>query len=151
MVDKNSKFLSIKDFKFTIPIQIRFSDLDIYNHVNHAVFLSYSEYARVSYTQELIKNNPNYKVSWIIANVNIDYFKQLLLTDQLILGVRTLKIGSKSATLLVGFWIKKDNNFENIAISSVTAVCFDFKSQTSILIPENVKEVIYNFEIIKPL
>ena len=40
-------------FRFTIPIEVRFRDLDALNHVNNAVYFTYMEHARFAYLRHL--------------------------------------------------------------------------------------------------
>jgi acyl-CoA thioester hydrolase len=37
------------DFKFSTPIEVRYSDLDAQRHLNHAKYFSFMEQARCKY------------------------------------------------------------------------------------------------------
>ena len=67
--------LSINDFYFTHRIVTRFRDMDTFNHINNAVFLSYAEDARILFFKRW---NIDYKErSLIVASAKVDYIKQL--------------------------------------------------------------------------
>ena len=46
--------LSDRPFRFTLPVEVRFRDLDALGHVNNAVYLTYLESARMEKEVELV-------------------------------------------------------------------------------------------------
>ena len=65
----------LEDFTFKHKIKTRFKDLDAFNHVNNAIFLSYIEDARITFFQRW--NLIDDKRSIIVAAVKIDYLRQI--------------------------------------------------------------------------
>ena len=41
-------------YKVAIPIQVRFSDIDMFHHVNNTIYPAYIELARLEYFREHI-------------------------------------------------------------------------------------------------
>lgn len=63
--------IDLKNFKYKMIINIRWSDMDAIGHVNNATYLTYLEEARICYLNDVI--NWNSKVDGIIlASVNIN-------------------------------------------------------------------------------
>ena len=76
-------------------IEIRWRDLDAFNHVNHVVFLTYLEEARIGYLVPLGAEASD----MILARVEIDFRAPLQRGDELEIGVRPARIGTKSFDL----------------------------------------------------
>jgi len=136
-----------REFKHKINIKVRFSDLDAMRHVNNAAYLSYLEEARISYFNDLLnraKNNLNYGV--VIARIEIDYIKPIVLGDELEILSRVSKIGNKSSEMEHLIVIKHEGGNIPAAAAVTKLVSYDYKNQVSILIPEEVKEKIKAFE-----
>ncbi|MBC7745311.1 MAG: thioesterase family protein, partial [Flavobacterium sp.] len=51
--------MSLNSFNYKIPLHVRFADIDLFGHVNNAVYLTYFEIARSSYWSEVIQWNWN--------------------------------------------------------------------------------------------
>ena len=86
-------------YKLWFPEHVRFADTDINGHVNHAVFLSYFETARVAITRnpalELLEPGENFNV----VRVEVDYKTELKFPAQFEVGLRGIKYGRTSFRL----------------------------------------------------
>ncbi|MGA7723089.1 MAG: thioesterase family protein [Ignavibacteriaceae bacterium] len=136
-----------KNFKHKIKINVRFSDLDAMRHVNNAAYLSYLEEARISYFNDVLnrpKNSLNFGV--VIARIEIDYLQPIMLGDELEIITRVSKLGNKSSDVEHLIIIIRGEARIHAASALTKLVSFDYQSQRSILIPENVKEKIIAFE-----
>mgnify|MGYP003438936599 CR=1 FL=1 len=76
-------------------MDVRFRDLDPLGHVNNAVFLSYMELARIRYFQRI---SPDWleEGHFVVARMEVDYLRPILLGDEVFVGVRTVGIGRSS-------------------------------------------------------
>ena len=125
--------LNLKDFNFKYNIQTRFRDLDAFNHVNNAVFLSYFEDARKSFFERW---NINFtERSLIVASIKIDYLIQLKHPSDLIVGQKISRLGSKSFDILSILF--HDN--EQICTATTTIVCYNFLDKKTIPLFEEIK------------
>ncbi|WP_077621318.1 acyl-CoA thioesterase [Sediminibacillus massiliensis] len=86
-------------FNFSIPIKIRFSETDMFGHVNNVSAFIYFEEARI----EFLKSKGLFTLSSspastfpIVADLQCDYHKQIYLHDQLDLYVKADYIGNTS-------------------------------------------------------
>ena len=125
---------NLKDFKFKYSINTRFRDIDAFNHVNNAVFLTYFEDARRSFFERW---NINLKEkSLIVASVKIDYLQQLKHPSSLIVAQKVSRLGTKSFDILSVLFY--DNT--QISIATTTIVCYDFLAKKTVPLFEEIKK-----------
>ena len=65
---------------FTAPVHVRWSDIDMYQHINHATMVTILEEARIPFLREPFGEEIT-TIGLLIAEVNISYKAQLLLVD----------------------------------------------------------------------
>jgi acyl-CoA thioester hydrolase len=65
-------------------IEIRWNDLDVMGHVNHAVFLTYLEEARDEWLGRMLED-PEQIWNYVVARIEIDYRRELELADDVVL------------------------------------------------------------------
>jgi acyl-CoA thioester hydrolase len=79
-------------------IEIRWRDLDAFNHVNHVVFLTYLEEVRDEWLGRVL-DDPALVWGYVIARVEIDYRRELTLEDDVVIARCSLeRLGTKSLT-----------------------------------------------------
>ena len=128
---------------FKIPIQIRFNDIDLLGHVNSTVYLTYFELARINYFDQLKKD---LKIDWatmsfVVAKIEMEYKKQVLLEDKIYATVSVSRIGTKSYDMTCSI-TRNDNGIETeVAKGTAIIVCFNFKLNQSVAIPEEWKPI----------
>ena len=125
----------ITDFKFQHSLRTRWIDLDAFRHINNAVYLSYIEDARLELLSRWKITQDGKSV--IVASVTIDYYKQVLHPTELIIGQRVSRIGNKSFDI-TSIVFNKDTQ-ESICQSVITIVCFDFSSNKTVLVYNEIK------------
>ena len=77
-------------------IEIRWVDLDVYGHVNHAVYLTYLEECRDEWLGGAL-GDPSTIWSYVVARVEIDYRRELRLEDDVVVACCGLvRIGTSS-------------------------------------------------------
>jgi acyl-CoA thioester hydrolase len=65
---------------FVAPVHVRWSDIDVYQHINHATMVTILEEARIPFLREPFGANIR-TIGLLIAEVNIAYKGQLRLVD----------------------------------------------------------------------
>ena len=65
---------------FTAPVHVRWSDIDMYQHINHATMVTLLEEARIPFLREPFGEQIT-TIGLLIAEVNIVYKGQLRLVD----------------------------------------------------------------------
>jgi acyl-CoA thioester hydrolase len=77
-------------------IEIRWRDLDAFNHVNHVVFLTYLEEARDEWLGRAL-GDPGDVWGYVVARVAIDYRRELSIeNDEVVATCRLERIGNSS-------------------------------------------------------
>ena len=136
----------MSDFKFYVPIGVRYGDLDPQWHVNNSRFLTYMEHARLEYLQHLGffdgKSFLDYRL--IIADVHVSYKAPIELGQPVRVGTRTQKIGNKSITF--EYVVEDDSGSQVFATGEVVGVCYNFRSHHTLPVPAEWRRRIAEFE-----
>jgi len=91
-----------QDFSFFHPISVRFSETDMFGHLNNTVAFTYFEEARIEFL-----NAKGFMVEWlsnnsaipVVADLQCDYLKPIFFGDKLKLFVKADKVGNSSVDL----------------------------------------------------
>lgn len=86
-------------FKHTLPIQIRFNDVDKFGHINNAVYFSFYDLGKTKYFESVCPN-----VNWnndaiVVVHIDVDFMSQIFSTDDISVQTAITKIGTKSFEL----------------------------------------------------
>ena len=121
-------------FSFFTKINTRWRDLDAFNHINHAMYLTYLETGRFDFLNDI----KELKKSIIMASISVDYHKQGYHPSKLFIGQKIISIGNTSFQMLASIFNDKD---KQPLVSSLTVlVCFDFKNQKTISVPKIISQ-----------
>lgn len=125
-----------KDFQFSAPIQIRFSDIDGYLHVNNGIYFNYFEHSRAVYLYQVC-NWDVMTVGTVVGRIEIDYLKPIHLMDKVEALVRCSRLGNSSFDLeqiLIG---KNEQGEEKVfAKCKCIMVAVDMKTMKPVPVPE---------------
>lgn len=139
--------MELENYNFSLPIQMRWNDLDALGHVNNALFVTYFEIARGYFMTKACPRWNWLKDMFLIANVNVDFKKELLLTaNEPKVHMKTTNIGTKSFVLQYAITSKKDGEIILHASGTTTQIMFDMKTRTTIEIPDWVREGLTSFD-----
>ena len=131
-------------YKHKTKIQIRFKDIDKLGHVNNANHITYFELSRVDYFDALAEEGVT--IDWInegviLARVEMEYLQPILLEDTLYVYTWGSRMGSKSFDMACSM-VRMVNGVEVEAAKGLAViVCFNYKTNQSILIPEKWKGI----------
>jgi acyl-CoA thioester hydrolase len=107
--------------------RVRFRDCDAMGHVNNAVFSTYLEEARIGVLGGL---SP-----FILARVEIDFRSQLRAGEEIEVGTRCSRVGTKSFDL--EHQIR--SNGRVVADAKSVLVAYDYESEASVPLSEEMK------------
>lgn len=129
----------IGELDFFIPIQIRFSDIDGYQHVNNGIYFNYYEHSRAAYLLDYCGWDLM-EVGSVVAHVGIDYFLPIHLNDTLKAYVRCSKVGNTSFDL-EQYLIGKTAEGKDVIFSKChcTLVSVDMKTMKPVSIPDGYR------------
>jgi acyl-CoA thioester hydrolase len=133
----------MEGFRFVHTQEVTFRELDVFGHVNNAVYLTYLENARIGYLREVLNIESFEDLLVILAKVRIDFRSRASLGEVLEIGARVSRIGTKSFDLdhEVG---GPDSRL--VAVASTTLVTFDYRGDTTMPVPDLWRERIESFE-----
>lgn len=139
----NPKKLSVQEvkdlFNFSLPIQIRFSDIDGYMHVNNGIYFSYFEHGRAAYLYQVCGWDVM-EVGTVVANIQIDYLRPIQIFDKVEAFVRCSNIGNSSFVLDQYLLGKTQDGQERIFAHCIcTMVSVNMKTMRPVAIPEEYR------------
>jgi acyl-CoA thioester hydrolase len=132
----------MQNFTFSMPLILRWSDIDELRHVNNAKYLTFFEEARIQYNHAV--GNWNWTTEgFLIASANINFRKPLFLRDEPTIFARVSKIGNKSFDMEYHIYNK---NGELCAEGMTVQVAINLQTSTPIPVPEKIKGLMRAFE-----
>jgi acyl-CoA thioester hydrolase len=133
----------MEGFRFVCPQEVTFRDLDVFGHVNNAVYLTYIENARIGYLREVLGIESLDDLLVIVARVNIDFRSRASLGETLEVGTRVSRIGTKS------FDVEHEIHGPDgrlVARAETTLVTFDYRGDATMPVPDLWRERIEAYE-----
>ena len=130
-------------------IEIRFTDVDSQNHVNHTAIVEWIAHARV----KLIAEKANQYENWlwkdksknegpeldnVLVNLEVNFHKEVLYPGTIEVSGRVLNVGSKSVT--TEFFIYSKDNL--VAEAQCINVFFRNSDKKSVNIPDKLKDIL---------
>src|SRR5467141_4882959 len=126
--------------RFLTDVQMRFRDLDGMGHVNNAVYLSYTELARMQFYLQVANKKTLDEIDFILAHVDIDFESQAVWGDQIQVAVWPAKIGTSSFTLR--YEISEKRTRRVLARANSVLVSYDYEKKKSKPIPPEFRKVL---------
>jgi acyl-CoA thioester hydrolase len=124
-----------EDFPKLVTISTRWSDNDIYLHVNNVIYFSYFDTA---VNQNLLEHGvleiENSDVIGLVVNNQCQFFASIAFPDVVYVGVAVEKIGNSSVTYRLGIFKNQENTLS--ALGSFTHVYVDRQTHRPVSIPE---------------
>jgi len=130
-----------KDFKFQTEIRVRFSETDMYGHVNNTVPFVYFEQARIDYLNSLGVFNAEKAESSIlvVADLQCDFVKQVYFGETLHVMVKTASVGTSSMDL---HYLALNENKEAVFVGRGTLVLLDAATGKGKALSEEEKQLL---------
>ncbi|TYO95798.1 acyl-CoA thioester hydrolase [Geothermobacter ehrlichii] len=125
--------------QLSTEIEIRFSDLDAYGHVNNATFFTYLETARVKFFRDRFAELMRSGILFLVAEATCRYLQPIGLDDRVLIDVWADKVGRRSFTL--GYRMH-DGNDKVFARAGTVMVCFDQKAGTPTALPDDFRNAL---------
>lgn len=130
--------LQRQDFPKIFSMTTRWSDNDIYLHVNNVVYFSYFDTA---VNQNLLESGAltieNSAVVGLVVNNQCQFFASIAFPDTVHVGLSVEKIGNSSVTYRLGIFKNDENQLS--ALGSYTHVYVNRKTQRPVPIPEQTR------------
>ena len=140
--------MPLTDFRCITRFRVPYSDVDMMQHVNHAAYVVWAETARCVYFDEILREPINGANGMILARLHLDYGQPLDYREEVAVACRIARLGRKSFDFAYEIW--SETRQLEAARGSSTMVAYDYKAQSSIVVPERWREIIAAYEVVTP-
>ena len=137
------------DYAWFLPIQTRWTDNDVYGHINNAVYYFYFDAAVNAYLiQEgaLVINGPG--EIGLVVDTGCSYFAPAAFPDTIHAGLRVTKTGTSSVRFEVGIF--KNDDPLAVAQGHFVHVYVDEQSRKPAALSDNLKAALRKIEKAAP-
>lgn len=142
---ENEKAVKMEEspaFRHSIPVQMRFNDIDVLGHINNSVYFSYYDLGKTAYFTTIRKELLDWqRADVVVANVNCNFYAPVYFGEpisvttrvesiheksfklhQRIVNLSTKEIKSECVTIMVGYDIKNHCSAK-LSAAWVKAIC----------------------------
>lgn len=139
---------STVSFEYTTAVEVRYTDIDTYGHVNNATYATYFEEARIDYLNDVVDaseallSGGESGTGIVIANLEVDFVQPVRISDSVTVAVRIPRLGEKSFPF--EYEVRTENGVA--ATGETTVVTYDRDAESSRSIPEDWRSAITQFE-----
>lgn len=145
-MSENSRIPEAKyPFRHKLELQLRFTDVDMFGHVNNSVYLQYCDLGKLRYFNDALGGDfLNSELQVVVVNINCDFHAPSFLQEHLEVWTAIEAIGEKSLTLEQR--IVNPDTDEVKFIAKTVMVGFDPKTMKSTEIPSGPRKAFEEFE-----
>ena len=87
-------------FRHRMPVQIRFTDIDMLGHLNNSIYLQFMDLAKVQYFADANGGPVDmHNIDIVIANINANFLSQTVYGEELDVLTQVESVGNKSMVL----------------------------------------------------
>lgn len=128
-----------QEFSFYTDIKIRFSETDMFGHVNNVSPFIYFEQARIEYLHEkgVFSLDPGVETAPIVADLQCDFIEQMYFGDTLRLFVKANSVGNSSIDI---HYLGLNQDEKICLIGRGALVNVDVKTGKPVRISDDVRE-----------
>ncbi len=131
-------------FRHVMPVQIRFSDVDQFGHMNNSSYFSLYDLAKTSYIRDVCGEMKWNKWGVVVANINADFLAPVFFSDDIEIETTVVHLGHKSLTLLQRAVNKTDGLLK--CQCRTVMVGYNVASKEPIELPLEFKQAICAYE-----
>ena len=133
-----------------VPIEVRFTDVDSDNHVNHLAVAEWVAHARVTMIDEKVKQsglNLLSDINYVLVKLSIDFREQVVYPNFIEVQGKILRIGTKSLTTQYSVYIPgkhfgSPETHKIVAVAECVSVFVDATdSRKGVEIPDELRKI----------
>jgi acyl-CoA thioester hydrolase len=131
-------------FRCSVAIPIRYADIDAQHHLNNVAYFTFMEHARVEYLRQvgLWEVGDFESIGMILAETSCRFTAPAYMGEVVTVRVRVSHLGNKSFR----FQYLLETTRGTIAEGESAQVCYDYRQQRTIPMPESWRETILAYE-----
>ena len=126
----------------TLPIQIRFNDVDQMGHVNNAVIMEYFDIGKSAFFTAAGIPPEQGDFTVMIVHFEVDFTSQIRYHDKIAVTTAVKRIGNKS--IAVEQHIVNQESGVDCAVCRTVMAGYCRSTHSSAAIPEDLKEILFN-------
>ena len=128
-------------------ITVQWGDLDALNHVNHTVFLTWMETARMIYFEKcrMLELWRPERIGPILAGIKADYKSPVKFPDTVTVETTISRLGNSSFDMEYRIMSEEQGGML-VATGTVFGVMCDYKTGKSTIIPDELRSRIFGVE-----
>ena len=136
----------LKTFPVIVKIPVIWGDMDSFQHVNNVIYFRYFESARIQYFETLGWMDIMEKMALgpILGSTSCRYRIPLSYPDTVFVGAKITEMLEKRFTM--EYLLVSEQYTEPVAEGAGVVVCYDYKKNQSIRIPEVIRISIEKLE-----
>lgn len=132
------------EFHHTLPIQLRFNDVDKFGHVNNTVYFTYYDLGKTEYFTTACPSINWEKNGLVVVHIEASFISQIMGTSNVAVQTAVTEIGNKSLTMVQQ--VVDTHTQEVKCLCKSIMVAFDLENHTSKEIEEEWKDAVCAFE-----
>lgn len=127
---------------YEYPLRVRWSEVDMYGHVNNVAFLTYLQEAHIAALDDVRRadgwGTPEGDSSWLVASQDITYLAQMpYQIEPYLMEIVILRIGSSSMTMEIRI---RDPHVDQVFAEGHIVLVYANRAGTPKAIPEGMRE-----------
>lgn len=84
-------------FHHCLPVQMRFTDIDMLGHLNNNVYLSFMDLAKVSYFSDVLPDGMDWhSINAVVVHISCDFYSPSYFNESLEVWTTVTSVGDKS-------------------------------------------------------
>ncbi len=122
--------------ELSTEIELRFADLDLYNHVNSVVYFSFLETARVRLFRDVFQELTGRGIFLLVGKAECEYRLPILFDDKVVVTLWISRVGTTSFD--IDYRIH-DGAARTFAAARTRMVCFDSVKGVTVPVPDPLR------------
>ncbi len=127
-------------FMHETTLDVRFRDIDVLEHVNNAVIVTYIEQARTEFLFDMLGSETLDEMNFILAKITCDYASPVEYGETVRVQTGVRDIGQKSVTL--GYRLNVEESDRHVADAETVVVFYDYEGEETIPVPDRFREAV---------
>jgi acyl-CoA thioester hydrolase len=132
------------EFRHSLPIQLRFNDVDKFGHVNNTVYFSFYDLGKTEYFSYVCPDVDWEKEGIVVVHIEVNFLSQIFGGDHVEVQTAVSEIGTKSFHLVQRV-VDTDSGEVKCECRSVM-VCYDLLKHESMAMPQEWVDAISSYE-----
>lgn len=134
-----------QNFNHQTPIQMRFADLDVLNHVNNGFQMHYYDTGRIGYFTDVLHRDIDWSQDCLVlVHLELDFLAPIEMGMDIYVQTKTVGFGERSMKMFQRIIDKKTGEVKSTCLSILSG--FNREKQCSEALPEEYRKIFMEFD-----